>query len=307
MNSFSMCVILKATLVVLFVKEKNILVLKSDKLLNIISESLPDLSNKKIKSFIKMHMVEVDGKVETNSSKIIPEGGRVRVIFNERIIPEYDIDIIYEDKDIIVINKPAGLLSISNRKEKELTAFRLVSDYIKSKNKNAKLFVVHRLDQATSGVLMFAKSENVKKLFQNSWNEIVTMREYMAIVEGRTKNEETIESYLTMNHFQIVHSTRDKEHGWYSKTHYKTVKSNGKYSFLEVDISTGRRNQIRVHMSEAGHPVIGDKKYIAKHNPIGRLGLHASRLELIDPRNKKKLSFVAPMPEEMEAFVKQIH
>jgi len=288
-------------------KEKNIFVGKSDKLLNIISESLPDLSNKKIKSFVKMHMVEVNGKVETNSSKIISEGSKVRIIFSERVIPEYDIDIIYEDKDIIVINKPAGLLSISNRKEKEMTAFRLVSDCIKSKNKNAKLFVVHRLDQATSGVLMFAKNENTKRLFQNDWNEIVTTREYVAIVEGKTKNEDTIESYLTMNHFQIVHSTRDKEHGWYAKTHYKTVKSNGKYSLLKVEISTGRRNQIRVHMSEAGHPVTGDKKYNAKNNPIGRLGLHASKLELIDPRSKNLLSFVAPIPQEIENFIKQIH
>lgn len=285
-------------------KEKNITVNESDTLFNILKSNFSDLSNKKIKSFIKYKMVEVDDVVVTNSNLEVGINSVVKVTFSKKVIDEVDIDIIYEDKDIIVIDKPAGLLSISNKKEKNATAFRLVSDYIKKDKKTAKLFVVHRLDQATSGVLMFAKNEKTKEMFQKNWSEIVKLREYYAVCEGKTLKEETIESYLTMNHFQIVYSTKDKSLGWYAKTHYKTLKQNAKYSLVLVDISTGRRNQIRVHMSEGGHPIVGDKKYGAKNNPIGRLALHASRLELVDPRTKKLVFFKAPAPPEIIDLVK---
>lgn len=285
-------------------KEKNITVEHDGTLLTVLSSNLKDLSHKKLKSFIKYKMVEVDGRVEVNSSVVVSKGSTVRVIFSKREIPDVQVDIIYEDRDIIVIDKPAGLLSISNSKEKEVTAFRLVSDYIKKDRKNAKLFVVHRLDQATSGVLMFAKSKEIQELFQKNWNEIVKVREYYAVVEGKTKDHDTIESYLTMNHFQIVHSTSDRENGWYAKTYYETLKQNTKYSYIRVEISTGRRNQIRVHMSEAGHTIVGDKKYGARVNPIGRLALHASKLELVDPRSGKIVKFTSKVPNEIEGIVR---
>lgn len=285
-------------------KEKKIIVKREDTLLNVLSESLKDISNKKIKSFIKYKMVEVDGKVEKNSSRLVSSKNEVRIVFSKGVIDDVDIDIIYEDQDIIVINKPAGLLTISNRKEKERTAFRIVSNYVKKNNKNAKIFVVHRLDQGTSGVLMFAKSEKIKKMFQDNWGDLVKTREYYAVVEGRTKMSGTIESYLTMNHFQIVHSTKNKEGAWYAKTNYEVVRQNAKYSFLRVDIETGRRNQIRVHMSEDGHPIVGDGKYGSHKNPIGRLALHASKLVLIDPRSNELLTFSCDIPKEIESLVK---
>lgn len=285
-------------------KEKSISVKEDKKLVDILKDNLQDLSVKKIKSFIKYKMVEVDGNVETNSSVDVKKGSIVKVSFSKKAIPVYDLEIIYEDKDIIVINKPAGLLSISNSKEKNITAFRLVSDYIKKDKKNAKLFVVHRLDQGTSGVLLFSKSLSLKEKLQKEWNDIVLKREYYAVVEGKTLGEGTIESYLTMNHFQIVHSTKNKEIGNYAKTNYKLIKYKNRYSLLEVDIETGRRNQIRVHMSENGHPVVGDKKYGSKVNPINRLALHASKLYLKDPRNGNILKFESKIPAEMENLVK---
>lgn len=284
-------------------KSKIVVVDKESNLLNILENSLKDLSRKKIKSFIKYKMVLVNGKVVTNSSQIVKKGSCVEIFFSKKIIPEISLDIIYEDKDLIVINKPAGLLSISNQREKEITAFRLVSDYVKKNNKNAKIFVVHRLDQGTSGVLMFSKNLKLKESLQNAWNDLVRKREYIAVVEGQMKGAGTIESYLSMNKAQVVYSTKGN-FGWYAVTHYKVLKSNTLGSLLEVNIDTGRRNQIRVHMSEKGHPIFGDKKYGSKNNPIGRLALHASKLWIIDPRSDTLLKLEAEVPKELKNIVK---
>lgn len=286
-------------------KEKMIEVLEDSTLLNILSSELHDLSNKKIKSYIKYKMVEVNGRVVTNSSKVVKKGSLVKIYFTKKVISESKLDIIYEDEDLIAIDKPAGLLSISNSKEKEETAFRLVSDYIKKNDKRARLFVVHRLDQGTSGVLLFAKNLKIKERLQKEWNELVSLREYVAVVEGVPKEEGTIENYLTMNHFQIVHSTKNKEIGHLAITHYKVLRSDGKRSLLKVRIDTGRRNQIRVHMSEGGHPIVGDKKYGSTDNPLGRLLLHASKLSFTDPRNGKMLTLKAPVPNEFYRLVRK--
>ncbi len=285
-------------------KELVIEVKEEKKLLDILGESLKDLSNKKLKSYIKYEMVEVDGQVTTNSSKVVKEGSIVKIYFSKKVIPEYDLHIVYEDDDLIAINKPAGLLSISNSKEKDVTAFRQVSDYIKKSDKKARLFVVHRIDQGTSGVLLFAKNLKLKEKLQKNWGEYVKKREYIAVVEGIVKEAGMRESYLTMNHFQIVHSTKNEEIGNYAITHYKPLKVGKKRTMLEVLIDTGRRNQIRVHMSEMGNPIIGDKKYGSCENPINRLALHASKLHIVDPRNGKLLKLESEVPKEFYDLVK---
>lgn len=279
-------------------KEKIIDIDAEISLFDVVKNFLPGSSNKKIKSYFKYRMIEVDGKIVTNMNSIVKKGNVVKIFFSKRTIEKFDLSIIYEDDDLIAIDKPAGLLSISNSKEKEITAYRMVSDYVKTNHKKAKIFVVHRLDQGTSGVLMFAKNEKIKDVLQRSWNDIVKKREYYAVVEGKMDRSGTIESYLSMNHFQKVYSTTNKN-GWYARTHYERVAHKNGYSLLKVDIDTGRRNQIRVHMSEAGHPVTGDKKYGARKNPINRLALHASVLEFIDPRNGKLLSLKSPVPKEI--------
>lgn len=285
-------------------KSKIIKVDREDSLLNVLSVNFKDLSNKKIKSFIKYKMVEVNGKAITNSSVIIKKNSIVQVFFSKRSIPKIDLEIIYEDDDLIVINKPAGLLSISNNKEKELTAFHLVSDYVKKDNKRAKIFVVHRLDQGTSGVLMFSKSLKLKEKLQTNWNELVKKREYVAVVSGKVNEEGTIESYLAMNRAQIVYSTKRTDEGWYALTHYKLMKYKNNMSLLCVNIETGRRNQIRVHMSESGHPIVGDKKYGSIITQYGRMMLHASKLHIIDPRNNKLLKLESDIPREITNIVK---
>ena len=285
-------------------KKKEIITESAQKLIDIISASLKDLSNKTIKNYIKHEMVEINGQVETNANKIIEKNSNVTIYFTKRKVPKIDLKILYEDEDLIAIDKPSGLLSISNSKEKELTAFRLVSDYIKTNNKKAKLFVIHRLDEHTSGVLLFSKNLSLKERLQKNWNDYVKLREYTCVVKGKMPSEGRIESYLTMNHFQIVHSTKNKNIGHLAITRYKLLKYKNTYSLLKVEIDTGRRNQIRVHLSEQGHPIVGDKKYGTKVNPIGRLVLHASRLKLIDPRTNKILDIKSPVPESITNLVK---
>lgn len=261
-------------------------------------------SKKELKNYIKHEMVYVNNKAITNSSYIVGDNDTVKIYFTKRSIPNIELKILYEDKDLIAIDKPSGLLSISNNKEKVLTAFRLVSDYIKKDNPKARLFVVHRLDEKTSGVLLFSKNLKLKEELQKKWNDIVKVREYYCVVKGKMPASGRIESYLTMNHFQIVHSTKDKEKGLLAITRYELIKFKNSYSLLRVEIDTGRRNQIRVHMSENNHPIVGDKKYGSKVNPIGRLALHASKLTIIDPRTNKELTIQSSVPNEILNLVK---
>lgn len=292
--------------VVIKLKEnkKEIVINNEQKLIDILSSNLKDFSKRTIKNYLKYEMIEIDGKIETNANLIVKKDSKVTVYFTKRIVPKIDIKILYKDDDLIAIDKPSGLLSISNSKEKEITAFRLVSDYIKTNNKKAKLFVVHRLDEQTSGILLFAKNLKIKELLQKNWNEYVKLREYTCVVKGKMPTSGRIETYLTMNHFQIVHSTKNKEIGHFAITRYKLLKYKNTYSLLRVEIDTGRRNQIRVHLSEQGHPIIGDKKYGAKVNPIGRLGLHASRLKIVDPRTNKILDIKSSVPECIVNLIK---
>lgn len=210
-----------------------------------------------------------------------------------------NIEIIYEDKDLIVVNKPSGLLTISTTKEKENTLYHMISNYVKKINKNNKIFVVHRLDKDTSGIVMFVKSEKLKNKLQDDWNNLVKLREYIALVEGITNAEGTIKSYLKENKNGYVYSTNDKS-GKLAITNYEKIKNNDKYSLLRINIETGRKNQIRVHMSNIKHPVVNDIKYGFKNESIKGLGLHSSKLEVMNPISKKIMKFECDFPNIFE-------
>lgn len=264
-------------------------------LLEFLSNVKKDLSKKTIKQYIKYNKISVNNKVVNNANYRVSPNDKVVISYNNKMIKDFDIEILYEDKDIIAINKPSGLLSISNSKEKDITAFKMVREYVKRINPKIFLFTIHRLDQDTSGVLLFAKNEKAKHLFQDNWNDIVKKRIYIALVEGVTSDSGSIKTYLKESKSGMVYSSKDKS-GKYAITEYKVLKRYFNKTLLEVNILTGRRNQIRVHMSENGHPIIGDKKYGS--NIKSRLMLHASRVELIDPRNNKLLVVTAKTPEE---------
>lgn len=212
------------------------------------------------------------------------------------------LDIIYEDKEIIVVNKPSKLLTISTENEKERTLFHKVITYQKQKNKNNKIFIVHRLDRDTSGIVLFAKSEDLKRKFQDNWDSLVKVREYVAIVEGKpAKDKGTVRSWLKETKTLLVYSSDRMGDGKEAITHYRKVMGNKQFTMLDILIDTGRKNQIRVHMSDLGCPIVGDKKYNSKTNPIRRMGLHANKLVVLHPVTGKEMTFECDIPN---SFIK---
>ncbi len=190
-----------------------------------------------------------------------------------------------------------GMLSIATAKEKLLTTYSILSTHVKKEDPTNRIFVVHRLDRDTSGVMMFAKSEKVQEIMQKEWQEAVIRRSYIAVVEGVVENDKgTIRSFLKENKMLIMYSTKVPGEGDEAITHYKVLKINEEFSLLEVELETGRKNQIRVHMKELGHPVAGDKKYGSKHNPLRRTCLHANILAFKHPITGEELSFETPPP-----------
>ncbi len=211
------------------------------------------------------------------------------------------LDILYEDKEILVVNKPSGILTVSTPKEKEKTLFHEVSDYVKKSNPKAKVFIIHRLDKDTSGIVVFAKNQNVKYAYQNAWDNLVIKRGYTAVVDGvLEKKKSIIKSYLKETKTLLVYSSNDKKNGKLAITSYNVVKETKKYSMLSIDIKTGRKNQIRVHMKDINHPILGDKKYGNKKSPLNRLMLHAGELIIINPKTKKKMEFISKTPKSFD-------
>lgn len=282
-------------------KKQNYVNHEDIKLTQSISNFKKDLSKKTIKNYIKNGMISINNKVITNGSYLLKEGDMVEISYEKKVIPEYNLDILYEDNYLIAINKPSGLLSIANDNEKNVTAYRMVSEYVK-KTSNKYIFVVHRIDEDTSGILLFCKDQHIRDKMQNNWNTLVKKRGYMAIVDGKISGSGTIHTFLKENHQQFVYSSKDN-HGKEAITHYTTLKNNSNYSLLQVFIDTGRRNQIRVHLSERGYPIVGDKKYKCLTNPIKRLCLHANILEFIHPVTKKLIHIESNIPNEMKKLI----
>lgn len=281
-------------------------VTKPCELLPFLFETHKGMSNNSIKSMLKNHRVTVDGApVSQFDFKLVP--GDVVIISKNPIhkITRSRLPIIYEDEEMIVINKPSGLLSIASDKEKSSTAYRMLTDYVQQKDKHNRIFVVHRLDEDTSGVLMVVKNPKLQKALQDDWNNLVSKRGYYAIVEGVPKQKKgRITSYLKKNVQNMMYSSKKEGDGQYSITNYEVIKFNDKYSLLDVNIDSGRKNQIRVHLGDIGHHVIGDDKYGNPSNPIKRLGLHAYELGIRHPFTNKVMKFKAPMPKEFDTLFK---
>lgn len=206
------------------------------------------------------------------------------------------MDIVYEDKELLVINKPAGVLTIATDKEKFRTLYHEAREYVKKQNPKNKIFIVHRLDKDTSGIVVFAKNEKLKKELQTDWNALAHIREYIAVVEGKVmKNNDTLKSFLKEDK---TYQVRSSKKGELAITNYEVISKTKAYSLLKIRIDTGKKNQIRVQLSESGYPIVGDKKYGCTKNPMGRMGLHASVLGL-KIKNKEYL-FRAKVPLEFK-------
>lgn len=277
------------------------IVTENDKLYNYLRKIITNKSKNNIKSLLKNECVMVNNKIITKYDYALFKGDIIEINKDKKVINN-NLSVIYEDNNIIVVDKPSKLLTISNKNEKENTLYRMVSNYLK-KDRN-KVFIIHRLDFDTSGVIMFAKNEKVQKLYQDNWNNLAKVREYYAVVEGITDDKGHIESYLKQTKTLLVYSSKNKD-GYFAITDYEKVANNNKYSLLKINISTGRRNQIRCHMHDINHPIVGDNRYLSKTNPINRLALHASRLVITDPITKNDFIFISNIPDNFYSLVKE--
>lgn len=255
-------------------------------------------SRNNIKSMLSGGQFRVNGKNYTRFDHPLVPGDKVGIIPRQAApAAELPFPVLYEDRDIIVIDKPAGLLTIANEKEKVRTAYHILTDYMREKEKNGRVFVVHRLDRDTSGVVLFAKNEETKLAFQEDWEHRVLRRGYRALVEGvPEKSRDRIVSYLRETRTHLVYSGPPGRDAREAITRYQVLASGGGYALLEVDLETGRKNQIRVHMADMGHPIAGDRQYGARTRPLGRLCLHAHELTLTDPRTGGERTFSAKEP-----------
>lgn len=212
--------------------------------------------------------------------------------------------ILYEDEAILVVDKPPGLLTIGTDRQAEKTVYHAMMDYVRkgqAKSRN-RVFIVHRLDQGTSGLLIFAKSEQVKEHLQSHWTE--SEKTYLAIVYGAVaETSGTIQSFLAETKAHEVYSTRNPGEGKAAETQYRLIKKNKVFSLVEVRLMTGRKHQIRVHMADLGHPVLGDRRYGPKDPTQKRLALHAWRLSIPHPVSGERMSFETEVPEHFERLM----
>ncbi len=279
---------------------------EASRLLDFLIASMPERKRTAIKNLLSHNQIAVNGQPVTQFDTELKPGDEVkanltrefRVFYNRRL------KIVYEDDDIIVVNKGYGLLSMGTDKIKEGTAYSILRDYLKWKDPRNKLFIVHRLDRDTSGLMVFAKSEEAKNRLQHNWNNMVISRKYLAVVEGKPEPEEgVVRSYLAENSRFEVYSTDKPEEGQLAITRYKTLRSRNGYSLMEVSLDTGRKNQIRVHMKDLGHPITGDRRYGAKSSPIHRMALHAQTLRFVHPMTRKDMNFSTPVPASFAKMV----
>lgn len=275
-------------------------------LLEFLIKYQPEKPKGKVKSEMEHGIVTVNGRAVTQFNYMLKEGQTVTV---GAYVPKYGsektppLDIIYEDDELLVIDKPAGMLAIATEKERERTAYHLAMEYVRSRNVRSRVFIVHRLDRDTSGVLLFAKNEDIKHALQDNWDDLAKLRSYIAVIEGTPRPAQgRIENYLRETESHLVYAAKSGD-GKKAVTNYKVLKSNGKYAYVSVNIETGRKNQIRVHMKGLGCPVAGDKKYGAETNPVHRLCLHCDKLIIAHPYTNEEMIFESPVPRKiMKAF-----
>ena len=272
---------------------------RESKLLEFLYESFPDRSRKSIKSLLEQKQIIILNQIVTRFDYPLEPGMDV-IILKKKSSPNMTLrkmNLLYEDEHLLVIEKSAGLLSVATEKENEETAFSILKSYVKKSHHHNELYIVHRLDRDTSGILMFAKTKEIQQKLQDNWENAVTKRIYYAVVEGHVQNAEgEIVSSLKENKALTMYSSKTPGDGQKAVTRYRVLKSNARYSLLEVSLQTGRKNQIRVHLQDIGHSIAGDKKYGAATDPLGRLGLHAGILEFFHPATGKCLHFETPVP-----------
>ena len=262
-----------------------------------------DMPKKRIKQYLTHGAIYVNNNKTTKYNYKVVPGMKIVIDTDSKGKVELPFDILFEDDHIIVVNKPSGLLTIATDKEKEKTLYHIVREYLVSKDRNAKVFIVHRLDKDTSGIVVLAKDMKTKNKLQENWNEYVSLREYTAVVHGYLKNkEDRIVQYLKETKTNLVYPAKNNE-GKEAITNYKVLKENNNYSLVSINIETGRKNQIRVAFNTLRHPIVGDNKYGDIKDDKTRLYLHANRLKMYYPEIKKDILFETATPNEFKKIM----
>lgn len=279
---------------------------KASTLLRFLMEAMPQRSRSSVKSHLVHGQVSVNGCHTTRHDAPLVPGDTVTVT-NEKIaraLRHPMLRIVFEDENIIVIDKRNGLLSVGTDKEQKKTAFYILSDYIKRNDPSARLFVVHRLDRETSGLMIFAKSQQTQETLQKNWKSMVLDRRYVAVTEGIPPHSRgTIDTLLREDRNRKMWAVREGE-GERAITEYEVLKTGRQYALVELSLRTGKKNQIRAHMEWLKTPIAGDKKYNAQTNPAGRVCLHAYRISFINPTDGRQLEFSTGIPRVFEEAVK---
>lgn len=272
---------------------------KEGTLLPFLFEALSGMNRTQIKALLKYRHIALKGKAVTQFDTPLLPGDIVEVNMGRSFYQfnNPQVRVLFEDQYIVVIEKASGLLSVANDNVREKNAFHIMQDYVRHGNPDAQLFVCHRLDQYTSGILIFAKDHDLMYELRSNWDYYVKERKYMCVTENiPPRQEDTIESLLAQDSHMRVFSTDDDERGRLAVTHYRVLQTRGRYALVDVEIFTGKKNQIRVHMSEMGCPIAGDIKYGAETNPARRLMLHNYRLSFIHPITGELMRFSLTTP-----------
>lgn len=273
----------------------------SGMLLDFLFEHIEGESKTTIRSYLRNRQVSVNGCMSTHFDFPINPGDAIEVSSGrtKEALRHPMVRIVWEDQYLLVVEKRSGLLSIATDKETQKTAYNIISTYLKSIDPTARVFVVHRLDRETSGLMLFAKDEKTKFALQSAWNDSILERKYVAVTEGVMEQDQgVISTYLTESKALKVYATT-RENGKIANTGFLVLKRSQRknLSLVELELETGRKNQIRAHLEHINHPIIGDKKYGATNlSPIGRVALHAMSIEFMHPVTSERLRFATPIP-----------
>ena len=278
-------------------------------LMEFLAQCEPGVKRTELKKWLRYGQVMVNGNVTSAFDFPVAPGVDVKVNLT-RSFPVFRhprIQLVYEDEHVLIINKGYGILSVSTQSHRcEENAYDIMRNYVKNVSPSNKLFLVHRLDRDTSGLMMFAKTEEAQNVLRHNWNNMILERLYVALLEGDLPNDNGyVKSRLTENSQFVVYSTDVPGEGKLAVTHYEVIERGKGYTLAQFSLDTGRKNQIRVHASEMGHPIAGDRKYGAATSPIHRLALHAMTLRFAHPITRKDMNFTTPIPGTFLAAVRK--
>ena len=281
-------------------------VTEKTELLTFIMKAMNGISRNRAKALLVNRLILVNNAITTHALTELQPGQTVQIDRSKQKMSfrSNDIGVVYEDPYLLVIDKRAGLLSMSNNTRQQ-TVQTVLNRYLEKGGSRCTSHLVHRLDRDTSGLMIYAKDVKTQRSFIEGWQALVTDRRYVALAEGRfEKSTDTVKSWLTEDKHFITHSSPVNNGGKYAVTHYNVLRSTDNYSLVELELETGRKIQIRVHLADLGHPIVGDFKYGSSDERLGRLGLHAYALAFRHPVTGKFLRFETPIPDSFEKVMR---